>query len=68
MRRDGQDRYDGKLTVALRNFANALKNYLTDNISGEYIRAHVRIKGSREMLENGPYQHRRRTANKGKGA
>ena len=29
-------------TVALCNFVNAPKNYLTDNISGEYIRAHVR--------------------------
>jgi hypothetical protein len=31
-----------KLTIALRNFANAPKNYLTDNMSGVYIRAHVR--------------------------
>jgi len=30
-----------KLTAALHNFANALKNCLTDNMSGEYIRAHV---------------------------
>jgi hypothetical protein len=31
-----------KQRVVSRNFANAPKHYLTDNISSEYIRAHVR--------------------------
>jgi hypothetical protein len=31
-----------KLIVASRNFANAPKHYLTDNMSIEYIRAHIR--------------------------